>query len=110
MVIDQRTKEMKMVRGDSEMIHVRCADAPFESGDIIEFSVRKKPKSERLIHETVTDFIEGEAYIEISPSDTSSMEFGEYVYDIQLTRASGWVTTLVWTSPFKLETEVTYDG
>lgn len=109
MTINATTKEMRMVRGDSEMIVVRCPDDPFVSGDIVEFSVRKKVKTERLVHKTVTLFDSGKAYIELIPSDTDELEFGDYVYDIQVTRANGWVTTLIKTSKFVLETEVTYN-
>lgn len=111
MRIDPDTLEIDMPRGDSEAIIVSCRDEPFETGDIIEFSVRKKPKTERLVH-IVVDEIEddGSAYIEIKPSDTENLDFGTYVYDIQLTKANGWVTHLVRTTNFILDTEVTYNG
>lgn len=111
MTINPSTKEMRMVRGDSEMIVVRCPDEPFVPGDVIEFSVRKKVKTERLLHKIVTVFDNGVAHIMIDHSDTEPLDFGDYVYDIQVTRGSnGWVTTLVDTSKFVLKTEVTYDG
>lgn len=111
--IDPVTHEMRLVRGDSAAIVIRCPDEPFIAGDKIEFSIRRKAKTERVVHITVLDFEEdddGAAYIEIRPEHTSELEFGRYVYDIQLTKASGWVTTLIETSPFVLKEEVTYDG
>ena len=111
--IDTITHEMRLVRGDSAAIVIRCPDEPFVAGDKIEFSIRRKAKTERVVHITVLDFEEdddGAAYIEIHPEHTSDLEFGRYVYDIQLTKASGWVTTLIETSPFVLKEEVTYDG
>ena len=51
---------------------------------------------------------QGEAVIALHPEDTASMAFGDYVYDIQLTRAVGTVTTLVTPSRFRLTEEVTY--
>lgn len=111
--VDPITHEMKLVRGDSAAIVIRCPDEPFVAGDKIEFSIRRKAKTERVVHITVLDFEEdddGAAYIEIHPEHTSDLEFGRYVYDIQLTKASGWVTTLIETSPFVLKEEVTYDG
>ena len=111
--IDPVTHEMQLVRGDSAAIVIRCPDEPFVAGDKIEFSIRRKAKTERVVHITVLDFEEdddGAAYIEIHPDHTSELEFGRYVYDIQLTKASGWVTTLIETSPFVLKEEVTYDG
>ena len=110
MTIDEKTKRMEMVRGDTEILLIRCKKEPFESGDIIEFSVRKTATTERLIHKTTTEFIEGEGYIQIDPADTSGLSFGDYVYDIQITRSSGMVKTPIKASIFTLAKEVTYDG
>lgn len=113
LTIDEDTHAMSMVRGDSEALIVKCSDDPFVDGDTIEFTVRKRVKSEKVIHKTVTEFEEdedGAAYIEILPEDTSELEFGDYVYDIQLTKANGWVTTLIKRAKFTLEDEVTYNG
>lgn len=113
MTIDAKTYAISMVRGDSEAIYVKCSEQPFEIGDIIEFTVRKKVDTEQLIHIIVDEFEPEDnnaAYIEIKPSDTSELKFGDYVYDIQLTRANGWVTTVIPTAKFTLKTEVTYNG
>lgn len=113
LTIDPEDNSMSMPRGDSAAIIVRCHDEPFTDGDKIEFSIRRKVKTERVVHIVVTEFEEdddGAAYILIDPEDTQELEFGRYVYDIQLTKANGWVTTIVETSPFILKDEVTYDG
>lgn len=109
---NEREFIMSMVRGDSAALIVVCEDEPFVAGDKIELSVRKKSKTERVVHIVVTDFEEdedGAAYILFTPEDTMNLEFGRYVYDIQLTKASGWVTTIIELSPFILREEATYD-
>ena len=104
---------ISMIRGDSESLTVRCTQdgnpAPLENGDTIYFTVREDAESEIALQKAVTEFTEeGEAVIGIGHGDTEGMETGDYVYDVQLTRADGTVTTLVPISRFRLTEEVTY--
>lgn len=46
--------------------------------------------------------------IVIAPSDTSRLEYGDYVYDVQLTLANGDVNTVIAPHVFKILSEVTY--
>ena len=96
-----------MTRGDSESITVRCS-VPFDTGDTVYFTVREDAESEISLQKIITDFPGGEAVIGIDPQDTEPLDFGTYVYDIQVTRADGTVTTLIVPSKFKLNEEVTY--
>lgn len=104
---------LSMTRGDSESITVKCSEngaaVPFESGDTVTFTVREDVESSIALQKTVTAFDEnGWAVIALLPGDTEGMDFGSYVYDIQLTRADGTVTTIVTVSDFELTEEVTY--
>ena len=101
---------IKMTRGDSEGITVSCAQQPFEEGDKITLTMRKSKKdTTKVMQKDVTEFVEGKALIEIAPSDTSNLEFGDYIYDIQMTRADGTVKTIVKPATFTVELEVSYD-
>ena len=101
---------ISMVRGDSATITVRCAQQPFTEGDAVAMTVRESVDSPVELRKDVTAFeYDGSAIIPILPEDTSSMGFGDYVYDIQLTRSDGTVNTVVTVSRFTLEEEVTYD-
>lgn len=101
---------IRMTRGDSESITVSCEQLPFEDGDEVRLTVRKsKYNGEKVIEKIVTEFVEGKAIIEIQPADTSHMGFREYIYDIQLTRADGAVTTIIKPAKFYTELEVSYD-
>lgn len=42
----------------------------------------------------------------LNPEDTKELEFGSYVYDIQLTKANGDVDTFITASKLKLTAEV----
>lgn len=100
---------ISMIRGDSESLTVRCRQLPFERGDTIYLTVREDAESEIAMQKVVTEFDEeGRAVIGIEHGDTEGMETGDYVYDVQLTRADGTVTTLVPISRFRLTEEVTY--
>lgn len=108
-----RGSNLSMTRGDSESITVKCfqggAAVPFENGDTVTFTVREDVESPILLQKTVTTFDgNGWAVIPIASGDTEGMDFGSYVYDIQLTRADGTVTTLITISNFELTEEVTY--
>lgn len=99
--------KLSMVRGDSESITVRCSMG-FNAGDQVIFTMREDVDSPIALQKVVTDFPVGEAVIGIYPEDTSGLDFGDYVYDIQWTRADGTVTTIVEKSRFTLREEVTY--
>ena len=108
---------ISMTRGDSESITVKCftmsggtrTDAPFEAGDTVTMTIRKDPKGSIQLQKIVTEFDEnGYAVILLQPADTSGLDFGRYVYDIQLTRSDESVTTIVPISGFNLLEEVTY--
>lgn len=99
--------KLAMTRGDSESIQVTCSEL-FHPGDEIILTVRQSPEDPIVLQKTVTEFPGGEAFIGIDPQDTAGLDFGDYVYDIQWTRADGTVTTVIEPSRFRLKEEVTY--
>ena len=108
---------ISMTRGDSESLTVACYEKtdggarvflPLEDGDTVYFTVREDPESEIVLHKAITAFADGRAVIAIDPEDTGPLDFGDYVYDVQLTRSDGTVTTLIEPSRFRLKEEVTY--
>ena len=108
---------ISMIRGDSESITVACyeksgggerAFMPLEDGDTVYFTVRPDAESPVVLQKMIEDFPEGKAVIALDPEDTADLDFGDYVYDVQLTRANDTVTTLIEPSRFRLEEEVTY--
>ena len=105
-----------MTRGDTERLTIRCrvkddnTPVPFAEGDAVYMTVRESVDSAVEFQKLVTEFgPEGEAEIVIDHEDTEGMAFGDYVYDVQVTRESGVVTTLIKPSKFTLTEEVTYE-
>ena len=113
MTMNEKTYAIAMTRGDSESLSVRCTTDPFTSGDTVTLTVRDDAEGDILLQKAVTAFTDGVAVIAIESADTAGIEFGDYVYDIQYTDASGKVITLIPPKPgnlpkFKLTEEATY--
>ena len=113
MIIDGT--DITMVRGDSESITVSCKNPdgsvhPFEAGDMVYFTVKKDAyREETILQKIATDFTDGRAMMMIDPEDTRRLDFDVYKYDVQLTTASGRVTTIIPMSNFRATEEITYD-
>lgn len=107
--------DLAMIRGDSESITLSLKDGevviPFVPGDTVYFTVKRSAIMEDIaLQKIITEFNEdGNCIIEIASDDTKGLEFRSYVYDIQLNRLDGTVTTIVPCSKFAILKEVTYD-
>ena len=102
---------ISMTRGDTFKAQIALTTPegdPYipEAGDTIRFAVKKHysdPDEDVLINKNIPiDTL----ILTLEPSDTKTMEFGEYVYDIQLTNAEGEVDTFIDKSTFILTEEV----
>ena len=75
-----------------------------EEGDSIRFAMKENYDDPRplLVKEIPIDTM----MLTLEPEDTADLNFGKYVYDIQLTRANGKVDTFITKATFKLSEEV----
>lgn len=73
-------------------------------GDMIRFALKRSIDDEEciILREIPIDTM----LLVIYPDDTKNLEFGNYVYDIQLTKANGDVDTFITASKLKLTAEV----
>lgn len=102
--------DMSMIRGDTERLKIGCKNYNFQDGDVIEFTVRKTATSpKKVIYKKIETFDDGKAILDILHDDTTSLTFGDYVYDVQLTLSGGTIKTIIPYSPFTLKFEVTYE-
>lgn len=115
MIVD-KYGNISITRGDTEFIDIVMIEKstgnlmPFEEGDTVYFSVKKTVDDfDYIIQKTVTQFEDGIAKVTIFPSDTKLLEYGRYVYDVQITDKEGVVTTIVRPSIFEIGMEVTYE-
>lgn len=102
-----------MVVGDTSSMHLRISNqgelVPFESGDTVYLSVKRRLRDEEyLLHKAITKFEEdGSVIIPIEPEDTKHLPVGTYKYDIQVTFANKTVKTVIEVSDFVLRPGVT---
>lgn len=98
-----------LTRGDTAYLSVTITDENGEEyeiqpNDTLTLSVKKAvTDAEPCIQKT----IKGGKTFCLEPSDTSALDFGKYLYDVQLTTAYGDVSTVIAPATFKILTEVT---
>lgn len=98
-----------MTRGDSASIHLDITDMDEktytpEDDDTIMFTMKKSPTESAAIFQKK---VEG-GIIKINPEDTQKLDYGRYVYDIQLKKADGATETIIPPHIFKIQKEVTF--
>lgn len=98
-----------LTRGDSAIFTLSITEndgneyTP-QDGDEITFTVKANTETRDILIQK--DASSGK--IEIQPEDTENLEYGSYVYDVQLKKADGYVDTIITPHEFKLEEEVTF--
>ena len=105
-----------LTRGDSFSAEISpqlndTTYTPLE-GDVIKFYLKRNlikldnsgyVDANPLIQKTIPN---DTMILEISPSDTKQLAFGDYVYDVELTYADGTVDTFINNALFKIVPEV----
>ena len=106
-----------MTRGDTLSIFVKIMDGDEEytpaSGDVIRFALKRNRMNQSktafsdqvpLITKTIPSTTQ---QLTLTPNDTKKLEFGDQVYDIELTKASdGTVDTIIPYTLFTIAPEV----
>ncbi len=111
MLIINADNTIELTRGDSAYISVPITNEmtgdeyKMASSDTLRFTIKRKETDEGvLVQKTAI----GTNSFHILPSDTAALAFGKYVYDVELTTASGDVYTVIVPTEFKLLKEVTW--
>lgn len=104
-----RNNTIYLTRGDTFKAHLTITYpdgsiyTPVE-GDSIRFALKETIDDEEcLIYRAIPI---DTMLLVLYPTDTQTLEFGTYVYDIQLTKANGDVDTFITASKFKITAEV----
>ena len=101
---------IRLTRGDTARFSVSITndvnkqEYTMQEGDILTLSIKKSINDETLCLQLIA---KGEASFYIKPKDTSALQFGKYIYDVQLTTAAGDVYTIIEPTTFELSKEVT---
>lgn len=101
--------DIYLTRGDTFKAQVVMKDAEGNTytpvtGDVVRFAM-KRTREDRtpLLNITIPN---DTMLLSIYPEDTHELEFGQYIYDIEITTASGIVDTFIADAKFNLTTEV----
>lgn len=105
-----------LTRGDTFMgkISLVIDGEPYtpNDDDVVRFAVKHKEMTagrkeyvdeEPLIEKVIPN---SSLILKLDPSDTKELDFGDYVYDVQITLADGSVTTFITASTFRITPEV----
>lgn len=98
-----------LTRGDSFIADVSITDKdnkPYipQTGDSIRFAMKASYKdAEPLLIKSIPV---NTMKLIINPDDTKNLDFGKYVYDIELTKSTGEVDTFITKALFKITEEV----
>lgn len=100
---------INLTRGDTCYVRINITDSdgvPYipSTGDKVRFAMKtaytdRKPV---LVKEIPIDTM----MLVLTPEDTAELEFGRYVYDVELTTAAGEVDTFITKAKFNLTEEV----
>ena len=110
-VIDEKTQQIKITRGDSsgqvKITLTTLSGDPYEyqAGDSLVFCVAKDEYSEKVISKQAEWADDGYVFT-LKPEDTKSLQYGSYKYDYQLETSSEDVYTPTWLKEFVVAGEV----
>ena len=110
MLYIQHGGKIRLTRGDTAMLTVNIInditgnEYIVAEDDAMTMTVKRDIYDDEPIFQK--DLI-GSNTFHIQPRDTCSLEFGKYVYDVQLTTAKGDVFTVIEPSIFEILQEVT---
>ena len=104
-----RKNTIFLTRGDTFKAHLSISNPdgteyiPVE-GDTIRFALKENIEDQECL--ILRDIPIDTMLLILNPEDTKELEFGSYIYDIQLTKANGDVDTFITASKLKLTAEV----
>lgn len=98
---------IRITRGDSGEIDLTIYDVDgseyeLKDGDEVLFTVKENVYSANHL------FQKSGTKISVLPEDTQNLSYRKYVYDVQLTTATGTVDTIIPPSTFEVLSEVTF--
>ena len=99
--------KINLTRGDTfkAQISIKQGTQTYNpaNGDVIRFAMKRRYfDEEALITKTIPN---ATLLLELEPEDTKELEFGDYVFDIQITFANGDIDTFI-SGTLKLVEEV----
>lgn len=106
---------INMSRGDSISLTINLSDSDgneyiLQEGDRLFFSAKKKATDESYAISPILLTGEKGTTLHLDASDTYDLEFGTYLYDIQLVTANGKTNTVIKPTQLIIEEAITAYG
>ena len=106
-MLEVKNNSINLTRGDCCALKIDIVDVDgkeyiIQDGDTLKFTMRKKVESEEIVLQKILD----ENILNLEPKDTVNLEFGVYLYDVVLIKATEEIFTVIPTSNFKVLEEV----
>lgn len=98
-----------LTRGDTAKIALSITSAESAAYDSTKDTVVLTVKKSTTDKEKVLQKTAVNGVITLSHDDTKHLDYGDYVYDVQLTTVAGDVCTVITPHRFRLEEEVNFD-
>jgi hypothetical protein len=102
--------KIRLTRGDTAKVSVEITNATtgeaytIAAGDRLTMTVKRSiADAEHILQKVLT----GERTFNILQEDTAGLEFGKYIYDVQLDTADGETHTVIEPATFEILQEVT---
>lgn len=100
-----KNNEIRLTRGNTARLTVPIKDnegQPYtvQNDDVLTFSLRRTEREKDPIFEKV---VKGNNNIHIKPEDTKELEFGDYVYKVDIVTADGDVYTVIESTTFEIK-------
>ena len=101
--------EIKLIRGDTAFFNIEIVN---EVGEVYELQ-----ETDKLVFTVKASVYDEDVLIQkdirrniiIDHDDTKNLSYGDYVYDVQLTKENGEVSTVIPPTKFSILEEVNYD-
>ena len=108
-MLNCQNNTITMTRGDTAVLKLDIINEqgiPYvpTDGDVVLFTLKRNVMEKDVILQK--SMVDGK--IIIHPQDTSHLEYGQYVYDVELTKENGFVATVIPPSRFVIAEEVTW--
>lgn len=106
-ITGENLTDIYLTRGDTASLQVNLCDGgnvyKLQPGDTLTMTVRKTVDSGKAFSVKADD----DGILSIAHNDTAALDYGTYVYDIQLTTSDGGIYTVIPVSIFEIGQEVT---
>ena len=108
-MLNCQNNTITLTRGDTAILRLDITDDkgnPYKltDSDVVIFTLKRSVMERDVIFQK--SMVDGK--IIIHPQDTAHLEYGQYVYDVELTKENGFVATVIPPHRFVIAEEVTW--